>query len=380
MYLTRDEYKVLLALQKDPLSSISDIKDDINYTYGEDKTFYSIKKAFTNLLDKGIIRNFAASIDPEKIDLKRECFFFETKNYKKMENLERILDNHNYSRYRSRAIAGDKKGIYAEFEIPEGTKHFLEELINKLKSKNFVEKVVSFEKGAETVKTDIDMRYVDPSTLKWTFDLNKWVNKEYSQKSSSDDKKRTNETLKVQKINETDLWLMRILTINPRQKNKELLERLNEEKKRLTQSEFSKDLSTISRRKHYILENYIGDTQVIVDDTLFSLDVRMMLEIKMNKRRVKEIKEKLRANPLPFRTNFVDTKTGFRWYIFRSPSKLVNEIINWLWSLDPEAMSVMHWLPYGRLYWFYPLNYDINAGDWIKTYEHFFEPVEKFLN
>lgn len=376
LYLDKNEYEVLLALQKDPLASISDIREDISKRDSKERSFYSVKKAFTSLLEKGIIKNFAASIDPSKIGLEKRSYFFNTSSFKKTQELEKILDSHNYSRYRCRAITGPKTGLYVEFEIPPGTEGYIEELIDILTKKQYIFNVLELGKEENVIQTNINLKFIDPSSLQWTFNFEEWIN---------GNEKNDGNTIKIaskiekKKINETDLWLMRILTINPRQKNKDLLQNLQEEKKKLTGTELQKDLTTISRRKNYILENYIGDTQVLINSEIFSLDVRMIFNVIMKKKYVEEIKKKLINNPLPFRTNFVETKKGFRWYIYRSPTSYVNQLTNWIWSMDPECMRTIHWLPFGRLYWFYPLNYDLETTDWKKSREHFFDPIQKFL-
>ncbi len=386
VYLTKDQYKVLLALHKYPLATISDLKDHINEVYNEKKTFYSVKRAFLELTEKGIIQSFAASVDPQKVGLKRVCYFFTTNSYKKTQLLQKIIDRHNYSRYSSKATSGKERGLYVEFEIPPNTEGFLEQLGEILIKKKIVSSVVNFDGDLSTIKTDIDLTYIDPSTFKWKFNIKDWINYELDNKTTNANmgsSKTAVTSLDSQidrKINETDLWLMRVLTINPRQKNKDMLKTLNEEKLKLTKKPFNKDISTVSRRKRYILEHYIGDTQVIVDSSLFSLEVKMLYNIHINKKEVEKIKKLLIAHPIPYRTNFVETKEGFRWYIYRAPLHFVNDLTAFLWSLDPDVMQILHWLLKSKLYWFYPLNYDINTSSWITSYEHFFESFSSLLS
>ena len=92
LYLEKNEYEVLLALQKDPLASISDIRENISKRDFKERSFYSVKKAFTSLLEKGIIKNFAASINPSKIGLEKRSYFFNTSSFEKTQELEKLLE------------------------------------------------------------------------------------------------------------------------------------------------------------------------------------------------------------------------------------------------------------------------------------------------
>jgi len=216
-------------------------------------------------------------------------------------------------------------------------------------------------------------------TLEWKFDLQDWFEKEINGEECKEElptkeKKERDDP----KLNEIDLWIMRTLSKNANMSNKEIKKDIEKETEQLLHKKLVKDLSTISRRLQIVKERYIAESQLQINNNLFNLSTQIMFEVEISEIDKRILCLKMRESPLPFKSALTETERGFRW-IIRCPSEYVSELTNYIWKLQPSSMRVNYLIQNSKLYWFYPLNYDVKKGKWIDTFEHFFNPIQEVL-
>lgn len=377
MYLGYKDYKVLLALQQTPLANISQLARDLDLSY------YETKKSLQNLEKNEVIKGYSATIEPELMKLKKRAYLYKVTNFANLNELEKLLDAHNYTIYRTRYTSGESRGLYAEFAFPEKVEAYQEDLHNQLVEKEKIDLVHRFNGEIEKTDTNVDLKKIDQETLNWQFSMENWKKEEtknQKKRGKNNNNKKEDEPETPDKIIETDLWLLRALSINPRKPNKELAKIIEDERKKMHLKPLNKDLSTISRRLKHVKDNYIGDCQVLINKALFNLDSQLIYEVEIKKEKTREVKEKLVCNPIPFKSNFIETRRGFRWYLYRCPPEVSSAINNYLWELEPKKMRKIDlFLPRG-LYYFYPLNYDTEEYRWEDDESYFYQPIEKWIN
>ncbi len=377
MYLGYKEYKVLLALQQTPLANISQLARNLDLSY------YETKKSLQNLEKNEVVKGYSATIEPELMKLEKRAYLYKITNFANLNELEKLLDAHNFTTYRTRYTSGESRGLYAEFAFPEKVEEYQEELHKLLIEEEKIDLIHRFNGEIEKIDTNVDLKKINQETLNWQFSMENWKNeetKQHQKKRKNNNKKKRGETVPTDKIIETDLWLLRALSIDPRKLNKEIAKTIEKERKKMHLKPLNKDLSTISRRLKHVKDNYIGDCQVLINKTLFNLDSQLIYEVEITKEKTREVKEKLVCHPIPFKSNFIETRRGFRWYIYRCPPEVSSAINNYLWELEPKKMRKIDlFLPRG-LYYFYPLNYDTEANKWKDDRTYFYHPIEKWIN
>ena len=376
MFITRLEYSILLFLQQHPLANLSLISDNLGVS------FYTVKKTYQSLLLKNLISGVAAIISPAALNLEKATVFFEIDNYKSIKTLEQILDSHNYTRYRTRYICGESRGLYVNFELPPQCATFLNEFGDLLVEKGIVKSYTLFSRNSGEYRTSVNVRFVDWETLEWRFDIHSWVNSFRSLGLESS----TNDILSVDKpifnnstrINELDLWVMRALSKDAKVTIKKLKEIIEIESGCIQNRCIVKDLSTISRSVKRIEEKFVLEYQLLLNNKLLGLNNQIVFQIQEDGLLFKKLVSHLMKHPLPFKSTLNQFSGGFHWYI-RCPSEYISELINAIWELNPSSMKIMHLIPPSRLYYFYPLNYDLANKKWKDDYNWFFDPVLSYL-
>lgn len=370
MFINATEFATFLILQQNPLLNVSELAERLN------TTFYKADKAYKNLFEKNLVKGISSIIAPINLSLERYEIIFEIESFSNVLKIEKLLEAHNYTRYHSRYTQGSKRGIYVQFDIPLKCKNYLKELANMLKKKNLVDRFEFLERGTVAATTGIDLNYIDWESLGWKFDATKWFDTKLKQKVEC--KEEPPIVNKNSKINEIDLWILRTLSKNAMLSNKEILDDIELESKKLLGKKLEKDLSTISRRLKFVKDTYISESQLLINNKLFNLSTQIMFNVRLESEARDILCQKMKQNPLPFRSALTKTQTGFRW-LLRCPSDYISEITNYIWKLDPAEMSLIYFMPESKLYWFYPLNYDVINSKWNDSREYFFNPIEKQL-
>jgi len=371
MFIDSIEFATLLILQQNPLLKISDIAERLGIT------FYKANKAYNALFEKELVKGTSSIISPSSLNLERYEIMLEISRYQSILKVEEILKHHNYTRYHSRYTLGSKRGIYVQFDIPANCKKFLEELFEKLKDKQYVDYFEFLEKGKVVTTTGIDLNYINWDSLAWNFDATKWFENEIETDipCKNDRKPILSNGIKV---NEIDMWILRTLSKNAMLSNIEILDDIEYETKKLLGEKREKNLSTISRRLKYVKENHISDNQLLINNKLFNLSTQIMFNVKIEEKLRKKLCQKMKIQPFPFRSALTETKTGFRW-LLRCPSEYISDLTNYIWKLEPTEMSILYLMPESKLYWFYPLNYDVQGHRWKDSYTYFFEPIQELM-
>lgn len=377
MLISRLEYSILLYLQQHPLANFSSISESLGVS------FYTVKKIYRSLVDKNLVSGVAAVISPLALNLEKVTVFFEVYNYKSLATLELLLDSHNYTRYRSRYLCGDQRGLYVNFELPSNCFSYLDELGDKLLNKNIVRSYELFSRKYGEFRTNVAVQYINWETFDWQFDIDSWIQNfddaNYTLKNNLQTLLDPPDLNNPLRINELDLWVMRALSKDAKLTIKELKEIIENESKQIQKQPVIKDISTISRSVKRIEEKFVLEYQLLLNNKLLSLNNQAIFEVRANENLLSALINYIIKHPLPFKSTLNIFKGGFHWYI-RSPSEYINAISNFIWSFNPESMKVMYLIPPSRLYYFYPLNYNIHEKKWNDSYEFFFDPIEKYLH
>jgi DNA-binding Lrp family transcriptional regulator len=339
--LSRTELKILSTLGKAPLETVKVLSKLAKVT----PTTFS--RGLKRLKERGILVSVSAEICYPSLGLEPFLFFFHTP-FKHLEDLERVLERHPYTRYRVRCI-GYYNGIYALFAVPYGTFTFLLELAEALKENGIITGYTYAAPVAGWVYSENDFEYYDPEADRWIFDWKSWKSRIEGEAARM--QLRRNPPSVLHRMNEKDLWILRQLTIDARERRKVIAKRAGV------------PLYYLSRRLKFYESNHVIDAyRVIVHGSASRLLMMMMFDCECSLRSTERFAYALRS--FPFQSTLIPTQKGF----FLQSSIPPQDLPRLGGVLQEYCRKVMVlWSDYesSMRYWFYPKPY--RDGRWIST-------------
>ena len=130
--ISENDLKLLTALGRNPLGSIKALSEEVG------TTAITTNKRLKQLFDSGILLNVSAEICPTAIGFEAIKFFLEVP-FKNIKAVEKAMDLHPYTRYRTRCL-GALNGFYVTFNVPQGAVPFVVEFIERLEELRLVKR------------------------------------------------------------------------------------------------------------------------------------------------------------------------------------------------------------------------------------------------
>jgi DNA-binding Lrp family transcriptional regulator len=339
--LSRTDLKILSTLGRAPLETVKVLSRLAEVT----PTTFS--RRLKRLKERGILVSISAEICYPSLGLEPFLFFFHTP-FKHLEGLERVLERHPYTRYRVRCI-GYYNGIYALFAVPYGTLTFLLELVEALKEIGIITGYAYDAPVARWVYSENNFEYYDPEADRWIFDWKSWESR--IEEEAARMQLRRNPPSVLHRMNEKDLWILRQLTIDARERRKVIAERVGV------------PLYHLSRRLRFYETNRVIDAyRVIVHRSASRLLTMMMFDCECSLRSTERFAYALRN--FPFQSTLIPTQKGF----FLQSSIPPQDLPRLGGALQKHCGKVMVlWSDYesSMRYWFDPKPY--RNGEWVST-------------
>lgn len=353
MGLSRIDLKILSAISKAPLGTIK----MLSKLAGVSPNTFS--RRLERLRNKGIFISVSAEISYPSLSLEPLLFFFDTP-FKNLEDLEKVLEFHPYTRYRVRCI-GSYNGIYALFAIPNGTFTLLLELVERLKEMGIITNYSYEAPVASWIYSESNFEYYDPETDSWNFDWKTWES--YLEEVSTTMPLRRRPSSVLHRMDEKDMNILRQLTINAREKRSVIAKKVGI------------PIYHLSRRLKFYEKNRIIEAyRVIVHGTASRLLVMIMFDCECPLRVTQLFVQGL--NFFPFQSTLIPTRRGFFLQASIPPldlPKLGSTLqkhctnVKVLWSDYESSMR----------YWFDPEPY--KDGEWIGTRSYMITEVLRKL-
>lgn len=327
MTLTFENLKILAALGRNPTGTNQSLCKDVGISA------QSLKNRLDQLYSQKILLGVSATVSPFAVGLEAIAVFAEVSP----ENwglFEKVCDDHPYTRYRIRTF-GAVNGIFAIFSIPFHTTHILVDLLEKLKKRGSIQNYELVVPTSSYISSETDFGYYNVDTG-WNFNWEKW--EEILEKDGAVGLESPPPSV-LPRLDETDMGILRQLSINVRRKNKEIAEVLGIEPYHLSR-----------RRKALERMNVIKGYRILVGNQLLQITSHAVLRCKASTDEVSRIAAAVKL--LPFQSTLIPVLNGF--ILYTTTTSLDFPILVTALRKQCSSMEFM-WCDYrsGYRYWFY---------------------------
>ena len=327
MTLTFENLKILAALGKNPTGTNQSLCKEVGISA------QSLKYRLDQLYSQNILLGVSATVSPFAVGLEPIAVFTEVSP----ENwglFEKICDDHPYTRYRIRTF-GAVNGIFTIFSIPFHTTHILVDLLEKLKKRGCIKNYELAVPTSSYISSETDFGYYNVDTG-WNFNWEKW---EKTLETDGAVGLESPPPSVLQRLDETDMSILRQLSINSRRKNKEIAKVLGIEPYHLSR-----------RRKALERMNVIKYYRVLVGNPLLQITSHALLSCKASNDVVGRVAAAVKQ--LPFQSTLIPVLNGF--ILYTTTTSLDFPILVTALRKQCSSMEFM-WCDYrsGYRYWFY---------------------------
>ncbi|MHA2367504.1 MAG: AsnC family transcriptional regulator [Candidatus Hodarchaeales archaeon] len=352
--LNPTDLKLLIALQEQPTAPYSTLAQKVGLSP------QTISHRIQRLRERGHGK-VKASIDSDVLNLEYLNLLLEVTSLDKLSKIEKLVEMHPYGLYHSRCF-GRFNGAFLQFRIPKGSREALLVMLDRLEAAGIIRKKYEIPTIGRTIYTRPQLAFWNPEDSEWEFSWLEWTNEEvleatplFDENSSKD--KPEKEVILLDKLDYIDMHLLRYLTIDARQKQRQITQEVN------------KDLHSqippqrINERLKYLMDHAVRDYRVFVNWNVLDIYNTVLLVCKAVPSAVDHFRKRLVENPPPFDTAFYLTPDGFMWFV-RCPSShlsgLTEILAEKVSSLSLNVLDYRH----TQLYWFWPEIYDKETRGW----------------
>ena len=370
------EMQVLIGLQEKPSATLEDLAKATNFSTS---LVFKILKRLTDTenFEKQAFNVIAHpnlfALGLEVIDVIVKC-----KNLSQIQLMHQLSILHPYTIYRAKCF-GDINGIFFQFRIPIGTRHYIDELFLKLKEQKHIENYQILEFGIKNViYTTVKLESWNLEQLSWNFNWKNWFNKqqENSQKEKSTNRKtQINNQDSTRKIGYVKKWLkqrdvaiLNELAIGARRKNKEIMDTLQ------TKSKINFSPQSFSRRFMKIKEECVELFRVFIDPNAFQLITPVLILGKGDQIKINDLTMRMKSDPIPFNSVLKTRDTQFFLYLL-VPSTFLTYILHELQGILTELQFFYIDVGTVRTWGLWYETYDDDAHNWIQTREFMVDDV-----
>jgi DNA-binding Lrp family transcriptional regulator len=356
--LKKFDIQLLLLLQEDPLANYSKLSLRLK------RPVKTISKWVSTLEFSGVLRPVKAILNYKSLDLEIFDVLVSTHSLNEVKYLETLCDAHPFTIYRSR-INGAINGLYIQFQAPNGSLKYFNELFAKLKKKLAIE-IKIFHSDEQSSSSTFNLDYWDQSNLEWDYDWNEWHSRLNSHFEGRDGgnlshKKEKYSPLQsdLTQLSSEDIFILAKLTQNAKIKQKTLIEKM--EKENLNKISPQR----LSEKIRWLKENFIYDYRLYLNLRVINLYTTLLFQVKCKESFSDNIQYLVESFPPPFPGHFRKNKEGFLWYLSLPPSHF-SPVSSLLWHQSVDSFKV-NFLDYGHsmtyhLFW---KTFDESNHNWI---------------
>ena len=347
MTMTSENLKILAALGRNPTGTNQSLCKDLGISP------QSLKNRLDQLYSQKILLGVSATVSPFAVGLEAIAVFAEVSP----ENwglFEKVCDDHPYTRYRIRTF-GAVNGIFAIFSIPFHTTHIIIDLLEKLKKRGSIQNYEIAVPTSSYISSETDFGYYNVETG-WNFNWEKW--EETLEKDGAVGLESPPPSV-LQRLDETDMSILRQLSKNTRRKNKDIAEVLGIEPYHLSR-----------RRKALERMKVIKYYRVLVGNQLLQITSHALLSCKASNDVVGRVAAAVKQ--LPFQSTLIPVLDGF--ILYTTTTSLDFPVLVTALRKQCSSMDFM-WCDYrsGIRYWFY--DEPFKNRQWRSDYDYMVRSV-----
>ncbi len=283
--LTRKDVQVLSVLGRRPLEPIKVLSKEA------DMTTTTVSKRMKQLYNEGILISISAEVSYSSVGLEQFFFFIETP-FETIAIVERALDLHPYTRFRVRCL-GETNGHFVMFAVPTGSLPLLLEFFEEIGSRGLIKGYRYDVSISSWAYTETDFKHYDVIDDSWDFDWRWW---EVNFPETPSPLQDTPSVFSY--MDDRDMRILRQLTIDARDKKKEIADRAGIPNYHLTR-----------RIKFFDDNNVVDAYRVIVHRNASRLFSTLLFECRCPISVTERFHHAVRE--LPFQSTQIPTKDGF---------------------------------------------------------------------
>ncbi len=285
-----------------------------------------------------------------------DCFLM-TSNLESLKRMERLCDEHPYTKYRARCY-GAHSGLFVQFRIPSGTQPMIKDLLRRVKSAGHLDafSVLPTSEHPPIFSTSKVANW-NPRTFTWRFDWNRWFEKEVD--TVIPQKKGGEAFLDV--LTKKDLYIICQLNHGARRKQKDMIQALSKDGIDFTSQDFSRRLKRIEER-------FITGYHVFVEPTAFDLYSNVILTATCDSEQIYRLQSRMTAHPIPFRSTLKRNDNYLFWYLQLPPSHL-SALLGRMHSISRNFVVTMLDYHRSQVYGPWAEAFDEEAAQWRKDRE-----------
>ena len=237
--------------------------------------------------------------------------FLATPDILSIERLERLCDNHPYTKYRARCY-GNCSGLFVQFRVPIGTESMISSLFKGIKAQNLITHYsILPTTEVEPIFSVSRLQHWNSESFSWDFDWTAWA-------SSKLKRKMKEELIPHPMIDELDVYDINILThlsYGARRKQKEIMTAMENEGIHVSSQDFS-------RRLAHLNEHFINNYIVFLDTDAFDLYSNVILTARTEFDFSAELTSLMKNNPIPFRSTLKIKDDFLLWFLMYLQSQV----------------------------------------------------------
>ncbi|MFX0093774.1 MAG: winged helix-turn-helix transcriptional regulator [Candidatus Hodarchaeota archaeon] len=355
------DLEILLHLQEKPLIRVSKLAEKMNISHS------TVSRRLARIKQRKAYHGVHIDLKLSVLELELADYFLSFPNKSSLLLIEKTLaDTHPYTLYRGRCY-GVPSGLFTQFRIPQGTRHYIDELFNELQQRGLISSVKYLRRQPyRTAYSNSSLKAYNSKLQTWVFDWEGWITK-FQSISPKPSPKETHPSL-LPKLDKLDIQILGVLTKDYRQKNTTIMNELNVDK---TQPGVPQ---MFGRRLNFLRENVVERTRVFLNWTAFDLYQTFAFIGKASPDVCKCLNTHLLQNPLPFESVFFLIEKGFLWYI-RAPPSHFSILGDFVWSIAPQHNSFMIDYRQSEVYGLWPETFDDSTHQWKKSHKFMVEEV-----
>ncbi|MFX0113840.1 MAG: AsnC family transcriptional regulator [Candidatus Hodarchaeota archaeon] len=376
--LTLDDYRLLLALQEEPLASYKALAAELQISPPTAKRrLEQLILAIDPDAPEGEGTIVSADLNLQALEMQIVDIFLNLDTHQNLVDIERLISEYPYAAYRVRHF-GPTRGLYIQVRQPYSAREILLELLNLLKKAAMVESFSIPQLIGAPVRNLPKLAAWQPNSLTWDFDWRFW---EEALESSSDAPYGLNSADEgksyLHRVQTIDIGILTMLTENARQTQAYMLERLP---KVMSQHSDVQDIAprTFSRHVQFVRDHLVTSYRVHLDWRAFDINQAILFEGVAARNFVGRLYNHLATSNFPFASIFrLTSENSFTWYIRTSPAHF-SKAIDFLWKNCSDLQ--IHFLDYASsfMYYFWPKTWNPETRTW-KVSRNFLitEPLER---
>jgi DNA-binding Lrp family transcriptional regulator len=372
--LDSTDIEILLALQKNPLSTLGEIANQINMSISNTSArIYKLENEYK------AFRRIQVDLNLPALELEHHDFFLEVESKKTLYYLEeKFCHFHPYVTFRDRCT-GALNGLFIQFQIPRNTLANISEILDILQKRGHIvdyQHVVT-DQNEVIIRSNSALDYWDKNAKKWIFDWVAWQENFNNASSSSQPISKIESIL--DQFTDIDIKLLAQLTKDARKKNVEMMANIGLKNE-------AGVAQKVSRRVRFLKDHAIANYRLNLNWRTFDLFHSILIQGKCKKSLAMQIRNYLMVNDqenkprlftnatFPFPCFFKITNDGYLWFV-RAPPIQLSQLINFVWDICPDYNLYLLSYRYSQVYSLWDETFDSTKKYWKTTNDFMIDNV-----